>query len=225
MRASIVPLIAGGIAGLVIIAVPVMLTELLALRSNRPEFSFIEAGRGSLHWTHLLSLIFPDLFGAMDRQGRFLGRGRLCLERALRHGRPLPRAEHGAALCGRARAGRARRSALARGWLWSREIRFFTIAAVLIAFFMFGWYTPVFRVMYEVMPGVKLFRRPADGDLRVRRADRGHGGLSGAPLARPDPPASRDVSARIAIGLRAVILVAHGLACVDDGRRGVAREA
>ena len=27
---------------------------------------------------------------------------------------------------------------------------------------MFGWYTPVFRVMYEVMPGVKLFRRPAD---------------------------------------------------------------
>ena len=47
-------------------------------------------------------------------------------------------------------------------WLWSREIRFFTIAAVLIAFYMFGWYTPVFRAMYEVMPGVKLFRRPAD---------------------------------------------------------------
>ena len=27
---------------------------------------------------------------------------------------------------------------------------------------MFGWYTPVFRAMYELMPGVKLFRRPAD---------------------------------------------------------------
>jgi hypothetical protein len=50
-----------------------------------------------------------------------------------------------------------------RGHLWSREIRFFTIAAVLIAFYMFGWYTPVFRAMYEVLPGVKLFRRPADG--------------------------------------------------------------
>jgi hypothetical protein len=45
---------------------------------------------------------------------------------------------------------------------WAREIRFFTIATVLIAFYMFGWYTPVFRAMYEVMPGVKLFRRPAD---------------------------------------------------------------
>ena len=49
-----------------------------------------------------------------------------------------------------------------RGWLWSREIRFFTIAALLIAFYAFGWYTPVFRAMYELMPGVKLFRRPAD---------------------------------------------------------------
>ena len=52
-----------------------MLTELLALRSNRPEFSFIEAGRGSLHWTHLLSLVFPDLFGAMDPKVDFWGAG------------------------------------------------------------------------------------------------------------------------------------------------------
>ena len=75
VRASIAPLIAGGIAGLIIVALPVLLTELLALRSNRPEFSFIEAGRGSLHYTHLLSLIFPDLFGAMDRQVDFWGAG------------------------------------------------------------------------------------------------------------------------------------------------------
>ena len=103
MRASLTPLIAGGIAGLIIVALPVLLTELLALRSNRPEFTFIEAGRGSLHWTHLLSLVFA---GPVRRDGptsRFLGRGRLCLERALRHGRPVPRAEHGAALFGRAR--------------------------------------------------------------------------------------------------------------------------
>src|SRR6185436_7477333 len=47
---SIKPLIAGGITGALIIALPVLLTELLATDSNRPEFSFIEAGRGSLHW-------------------------------------------------------------------------------------------------------------------------------------------------------------------------------
>jgi len=49
-----------------------------------------------------------------------------------------------------------------RGVLWSREIRFFTIAVVLVALYMVGWYTPVFHAMYELMPGVKLFRRPAD---------------------------------------------------------------
>ncbi len=30
-----------------------------------------------------------------------------------------------------------------RGWLWSREIRFFAIAALFTAFYTFGWYTPV----------------------------------------------------------------------------------
>ena len=75
VRASVTPLIAGGIAGALIVALPVILTELLALNSNRPEFSFIEAGRGSLHYTHLLSLIFPDLFGAMDPKVNFWGAG------------------------------------------------------------------------------------------------------------------------------------------------------
>src|SRR3954462_1242755 len=43
MRASAGPLIAGGITGAIIIALPILLTELLATDSNRPEFSFIQA--------------------------------------------------------------------------------------------------------------------------------------------------------------------------------------
>src|SRR3989440_2157015 len=49
-----------------------------------------------------------------------------------------------------------------RGWLWSREVRFFSIVAVFAAFYAFGRYTPAFYAMYELMLGVKLFRRPAD---------------------------------------------------------------
>src|SRR6478609_6976157 len=75
LRASIKPLVAGGITGALIIALPVLLTELLATDSNRPEFSFVEVGRGSLHWAHLLSLAFPDLFGAMDPKVDFWGAG------------------------------------------------------------------------------------------------------------------------------------------------------
>src|SRR5436190_18584122 len=58
VRASLAPLVAGGIMGLVIVALPLIFTELLALDSNRPEITFFHAGRGSLHPTHLLSLVF-----------------------------------------------------------------------------------------------------------------------------------------------------------------------
>jgi hypothetical protein len=161
LRASIKPLIAGGIAGAIIIALPVLLTELLATDSNRPEFSFIEAGRGSLHWTHLLSLAFPDLFGAMDPKVDFWGAGGWAWNE--RFGMAdLFLAQNMGLLYSGALAAVMLVVGASRGALWSREIRFFTVTALLTAFFMFGWYTPVFRVMYELMPGVKLFRRPAD---------------------------------------------------------------
>src|SRR4051812_24025893 len=161
IRASIRPLIAGGIAGALIIALPVLLTELLATDSNRPEFSFIEAGRGSLHWTHLLSLVFADLFGAMDPKVDFWGAGGWAWNE--RFGMAdLFLAQNMSLLYSGALAAVMLVIGMTRGALWSRDIRFFTIAALLTAFFMFGWYTPVFHAMYEVMPGVKLFRRPAD---------------------------------------------------------------
>jgi hypothetical protein len=144
-----------------IVVVPILLTELLALNSNRPEFSYVEAGRGSLHWTHLLSLIFPDLFGAMDAKVDFWGAGGYAWNE--RFGMAdLFLAQNMGLLYSGALAAVMLVIGLSRCALWSREIRFFTIAALLTAFFMFGWYTPVFRVMYELMPGVKLFRRPAD---------------------------------------------------------------
>ena len=52
---------------------------------------------------------------------------------------------------------------LVRGLAWTREIRFFGIAAVIILLYTLGGYTPAFRLMYELLPGVSLFRRPADG--------------------------------------------------------------
>jgi hypothetical protein len=161
LRASFKPLIAGGVTGALIVAVPILLTELLALNSNRPEFTYVEAGRGSLHWTHLLSLAFPDLFGAMNPKVDFWGAGGWAWNE--RFGlADLFLAQNMGLLYSGALAAVTLAIGIGRGALWSREIRFFAIAALLTAFFMSGWYTPVFRVMYELMPGVKLFRRPAD---------------------------------------------------------------
>jgi hypothetical protein len=160
-RIGVMPLIAGGAAGLAIIAVPVALTELLALDSNRPGFGLIDAGRGSLHPVHLLSLVFPDLFGAMDPTVDFWGPGGFAWNE--RFGMAdLVLAQNMGLLYAGALVPVALAVGASRGLLWSREIRFFTIAAVLVALYAFGWYTPVFRAMYELLPGVKLFRRPAD---------------------------------------------------------------
>jgi hypothetical protein len=54
---------------------------------------------------------------------------------------------------------------LVRGELWSPKIRFFSIAAAVTLLYALGWYTPFFRIAYEVVPGVALFRRPADASF------------------------------------------------------------
>ena len=51
---------------------------------------------------------------------------------------------------------------LLRGVLWASEIRFFTDRAAVVLLYALGRYSPAFCFMYEFMPGVSLFRRPAD---------------------------------------------------------------
>src|SRR5712691_7042514 len=49
-----------------------------------------------------------------------------------------------------------------RGVAWAGEIRFFTGAAALVLLYALGGYTPAFRLMYDILPEVALYRRPAD---------------------------------------------------------------
>ena len=57
--------------------------------------------------------------------------------------------------------------AAGRGLLWEREVRFFTIAGAAMLLYALGWYTPVFRLLYEALPGVALYRRPADATFLI----------------------------------------------------------
>src|SRR2546423_1799791 len=161
LRASAKPLAAGAIAGALIVALPILFTELLATDSNRPEISFFNAGRGSLHYTHLLSLVFPDLFGAMDPKVAFWGAGGFAWNQ--RFGMAdLFLAQNMSLLYAGALVPVLLVVGEVRGWFGWREIRFFSIVALFATFYAFGRYAPAFYVMYELMPGVKLFRRPAD---------------------------------------------------------------
>jgi hypothetical protein len=51
---------------------------------------------------------------------------------------------------------------IVRGLAWSRDIRFFSIAAGVVLLYAVGWHTPAFQIMRDLLPGVMLFRRPAD---------------------------------------------------------------
>lgn len=154
---SLQPLAAGAAGGLIVALVPVVLTALLAGQSNRPEIDFIGAGRGSLHPALLLTAFSPHLYGAAGPMADFWG----------------PPSYHwpGTDLFTAQNVGQSYIGALpialliagfVRGDLWNREIRFYAIAFLLVLLYALGWYTPFFRAAYELIPGVSLYRRPAD---------------------------------------------------------------
>lgn len=161
IRRSILPLIAGGINGAAVVAIPVLMTALLAADSNRPQIEFEGAGRGSLHPALLITLALPQLFGAAGHMADYWGPPSFAWsDTGLYIAQNVGQLYLGAipllllvmgALTGR---------------LWDRDIRFFTVAFLLMLSYALGWYTPIFRAMYE-FPGVKLYRRPADAVFLV----------------------------------------------------------
>lgn len=141
---------------------PVLLTALLAGDSNRPEIGYVDAGRGSLHPALLLTLLVPDVFGASGRAADYWGPpSSAWTDTGLFLAQNMGGLYIGAApvlllAC-----------AVARGWLWDRSVRYFSIVAVLLLIYALGWYTPGFELMHAYLPGVDLFRRPADASFLI----------------------------------------------------------
>ncbi len=157
-RAS--PLLPLGCAAAIALALsllPVLLTALLASDSNRPEIGYIDAARGSLHPALLLTLLVPDVFGATGRAADYWGPPSAAWSDT-----GLFLAQNMGGLYIGAAPALLLVCAMVRGWLWEREVRFFSIAAALLLIYALGWYTPGFELMHTVLPGVDLFRRPAD---------------------------------------------------------------
>src|SRR5262245_45274205 len=161
MRACLSPLAAAALAGLVVIAVPVILSVLLTAQSNRAAIDYIGAGRGSLHPALLMTAFVPELFGPSGRMADYWGPPSFSWNAGVYLAQNMGQLYLGAIpLLMLILAG-------LRGLLWEREVRFYTVACAAMLLYAFGWYTPVFRVFYEVLPGVGLFRRPADATFLI----------------------------------------------------------
>jgi hypothetical protein len=161
IRAGLLPLACGALAALAVAAVPVILSALLTAESNRAAIDFEGAGRGSLHPALLLTAVVPEAFGPSGRMEDYWGPASFVWNSGIYLAQNMGQLYIGAVPL------LLLMLAALRGQLWQREVRFFTVAGVAALFYALGWYTPVFRVLYEVVPGVGLFRRPADATFLI----------------------------------------------------------
>jgi hypothetical protein len=162
IAASVKPLLAGALTGAAIVTVPVMLTALLAIHSNRPAIDYDFAAGGSLHPADLLMLVFADLFGAGDFNRDLWGPPGFAWHEAFGPTGLAVAQNVGQIYAGALVAVAVLGFGIVRGLLWSREIRFFTLAMALTLLYALGKYTPVFHLIFDFVPGVTLYRRPAD---------------------------------------------------------------
>lgn len=153
---AIAPLTAGALCGAAIIALPLLWTLDLAANSNRPAIDLEGAFKGSLPPGSFLTLVSANLFGTDGRLSDFWGPPSAAFGTT-----DIYLARNMTDLYMGALPALALLAAFRRGFLANKEIRFFTIAALLLTFYALGRYTPVFQLMFHI-PGVDLFRRPAD---------------------------------------------------------------
>ncbi len=156
VRATFAPLVAAAVAGALVVAVPVLMSALWGAESNRVVIDEIGAGRGSLHPAHLLTWAVGNLYGAAGPLAEHWGPpsptwGETGLFLARNMGNLYAGALPLLLVLGLLRTGAA----------FDRDIRFVTAALAVMLLYALGWYTPAFRLFWH-LPGVDLFRRPAD---------------------------------------------------------------
>ena len=157
------PLLAAMALGIVLLlAIPALLTMQFLADSNRPAFAYGVAAMNSLPPSSLATLIAPNVFGTLnltydywgpmwdtmpegtytDRAVNYLFAGTLPLVLLLWQG-------------------------LARGRLFVRELRFPLFMGLAALLYALGRYTPVFELLFDHIPGIKLYRRPADATFLI----------------------------------------------------------
>ena len=155
--------LAGIVGGLLVVTVPVVMTLMLAEHSNRPEIDFHGAGMGSLHPVSLIGAWIADLFGQGAQDVDFWGPPSAAFGVTELYLAQNMTAVYAGALPAMA----ILVLGIGRGLLLRRAILFHTAAAVFFLLYAVGWYTPAFHLFYEHLPGVGLFRRPADATFLI----------------------------------------------------------
>ena len=165
LRARAGVLIAGAVLILVILSVPALLTMQFLADSNRPGIPYGVAATGSLAPVNLITLFVPNFFGSLDRLYDYWGPD----------GNTMPRADWTDRAVDYLFIGTLPFLLIAwhgfgAGRLFARRGRFFLILLGLSLAYAAGRYTPFFAFAFDRIPGVSLYRRPADATFLVNIA-------------------------------------------------------
>lgn len=185
LRAGMGPLAAGFAAGTLVTALPLALTLAFYTQSNRVDIDLAGAGRGSLHPASLLTFLIPNLYGTDGPFLDFWGPpSYYWRDTGLYLARNMSDVYMGALPLLTLAAGAAR-----RGFLRDRTARWALAAFAFMLVYALGAYTPAFRWLFAI-PGVSLFRRPADATFLIGALGAALGGygvhrLLTAPPERP----------------------------------------
>ncbi len=213
LRRSLLPALTAVAVGLLLIAVPFTLTSLLSEVSNRPAFDLLGAERGSLHPAALLTAFVANLYGVDGPLNDYWGPPSPTWS-----GVDLFLARNMSAIyAGAIPLLAILWAGIARGGFRSREIRPFLAAFVFLLAYALGRYTPLFAVMFEVMPGADLWRRPADATFHLGALTAILGGYGVSRLLRDGLLAPTQRRFLIFCGITAAALLAGlGLAVWKD---------
>jgi hypothetical protein len=158
IRASIRPLAAGAALGILIVTIPSLMVLSFADGSNRAHIRLEDAALGSLHPSNLLTFVISNLFGTIGPGEDFWGApsvhwpyivwSNLARNMANFYMGILP-------LLGLV-------TWLTFRMAYARRVIVFVALFALMIVYALGTYTPIFPLLYQLLPGADLFRRPAD---------------------------------------------------------------
>ncbi len=157
LRTRLPQIVVMGAVGAAILGVPLLLTLQFAAFSNRPMVAFQTAAYGSLDPFNLIGLFAADFFGGLQKTDLYFGPGTPhwpqfdWTDRSvnfLHVGMVATLLVGGVGIAGGA--------ALRPG------LRFFAGLGLVSLVYALGAHTPVFRLAFDLVPGIALYRRPAD---------------------------------------------------------------
>jgi hypothetical protein len=155
LRRALPPLSMGFLGGVLTVAIPTIFTLVLADDSNRPGMELEEAARGSLPPLALLSAVVSNLYGVDGPMKDFWGPPSSAVwgETELNLARNMGAVYFGAISLAAL--------ACAAGAMRDRAVRVFVVMTIFMLLYTVGKYTPFFQLAFWI-PGVDLYRRPAD---------------------------------------------------------------